>query len=59
MTTLTASEKMNTEQYLEYNRNYNKQLKALYVTMLVNKDRFTAEQIESKRLECRSLGVFV
>ena len=59
MDTLTASEKMTTEQYLEYNRNYGKQLKALYVTMLVNKDRFTAEQIEAKRLECRMLGIFV
>lgn len=59
MITLTPSEKMTTEQYLEYNRNYNTQLKALYVTMLVNKDRFTAEQIEIKRLECRSLGIFV
>ena len=59
MNTLTAAERMNTEQFLAYNREYNKNLKAKYLSMLSNKAAFTAEQIEMTRIECRSLGIFV
>lgn len=59
MNTLTAAERMNTEQFLAYNREYSKNLKAKYLSMLANKAAFTAQQIEMIRIECCSLGIFV
>lgn len=59
MNTLTAAERMNTEQFLAYNREYSKNLKAKYLWMLASKSAFTAEQIEMTRIECCSLGIFV
>lgn len=58
-TALTPSERMNTEQYLEYNRLYNQKLKAQYLGMLANKAAYTAQQIDLKRIECCSLGIRV
>ena len=57
--TLTSAERMNTEQFLAYNREYSKNLKAKYLSMIANKANFTAQQIEMTRIECCSLGIFV
>lgn len=56
--TLTPAERMNTEQFLAYNRDYSKNLKAKYLS-IANKANFTAQQIEMTRIECCSLGIFV
>jgi hypothetical protein len=56
---LTAAEKMNAQQFVDYNKQYNAKLKAEYLAMAANKSRYTEAQIDSKRLECRMVGVFV